>query len=199
MVTTNAVRFPLANLFAFALMGALFAFLYTATTRQVVILDPPRVRPVIFDPVIHETPIPARTPKAVPPRVLPPPVVPPIDQRVPGPGDGVPVGPRPVDPVEPTPFSHGVINRTATPMVRPDPVYPYRAVTAGIEGWVELQFTITAAGTVTDVAIIDAEPVGVFEEAAKKALLRWKYAPSVDDGRAIERRGMRVVLRFDVP
>lgn len=199
MVITTAVRFPIANLFALALMGCLFAFLFNATTRHGVIVEPPKVTPFEFRPIIVEKPIPPRPPKPVLPTVVPPPAVPIIEHIVPGPGDGVPVGPPTVDPVGPIPTEHGVISRMATPMVRLEPEYPHRAIAAQIEGWVELQFTITPAGTVTDVSVIGADPAGVFEDAATKALLRWKYAPSLEDGRAVERRGNRVVLRFNMP
>ena len=34
------------------------------------------------------------------------------------------------------------------PLVRPVPDYPPRAITGNIEGWVQLRFNVTAAGTV---------------------------------------------------
>ena len=38
----------------------------------------------------------------------------------------------------------------------------------------------------------------VFVRGEPKAILRWKYNPKVEEGRAVERRGVRVVLRFDL-
>ena len=84
------------------------------------------------------------------------------------------------------------------PLVRIEPQYPNRAMTHGIEGWVQLQFTITAAGTVRDPVVVDANPRGYFEDAAVKAVSRWKYQPKMHEGRAVERVGNRVVLRFDL-
>ena len=66
----------------------------------------------------------------------------------------------------------------------------------GIEGWVQVQFTITPAGTVADQKVVDADPKGLFERAALDAIGRWKYNPKVVDGRAMERRGVMVVLTF---
>jgi protein TonB len=197
MVTTNAVRFPFANLLALALMACLFAVLFNVITYHRVVGDPKPVVTINFTPLIHDTPVQTRPPKPIPPTVEPRPTTPPITQVVPGPGNGIP--PPTVGPVDPPPLPRGVINRLATPMVRLEPEYPHRAIAAHIEGWVELQFTITAAGTVTDIAVVGADPAGVFEDAATKALQRWKYAPSLDDGRAVERRGNRVVLRFNMP
>jgi protein TonB len=82
--------------------------------------------------------------------------------------------------------------------VRINPDYPRRAQERGIEGWVQFEFTITTSGTVKDVKVIDSEPKGLFEDAATKAILRWKYNPKVEEGRAVERRGVRVILRFDL-
>jgi protein TonB len=92
----------------------------------------------------------------------------------------------------------GGSDRDVIPLVRINPEYPRRAQSRGTEGWVQFEFTITPAGTVKDVKVIDAEPKGIFEEAATKAIMRWKYNPKVEEGRAVERRGIRVVLRFDL-
>jgi periplasmic protein TonB len=92
----------------------------------------------------------------------------------------------------------GGSDRDVIPLVRINPEYPRRAQERGIEGWVQFEFTITPSGTVADVKVIDAEPKGMFEDAATKAIQRWKYNPKVVDGRPVERRGIRVVLRFNL-
>jgi protein TonB len=109
----------------------------------------------------------------------------------------VPIAPPEVPTGSPT-TSHGLVSTSEVPIVRIEPVYPRRPLASGIEGWVEVQFTITGAGTVTDVAVIDADPKGVFDDAATSAVRHWKYSPRVEDGRATERRGVRVLLRFDL-
>jgi protein TonB len=82
------------------------------------------------------------------------------------------------------------------PLVRVNPQYPARAMQRGIEGWVHLEFTITEAGTTKDVEVIEAEPVNVFEDAALAAVRKYKYKPKVEQGRAIERPGVAVMLSF---
>ena len=47
-----------------------------------------------------------------------------------------------------------------------------------------------------DQKVVDADPKGLFERAALDAIGRWKYNPKVVDGRAMERRGVMVVLTF---
>jgi protein TonB len=87
-------------------------------------------------------------------------------------------------------------DRDVVPLVRINPEYPTRARERGIEGWVQVMFTITPAGTVADAKVVDADPKGLFERAALEAIGRWKYNPKVVDGRPMERRGVQVVLTF---
>ena len=98
-------------------------------------------------------------------------------------------------------LGHGISvgsDRDVIPLVRINPEYPTRARERGIEGWVQVEFTITAAGTVADAKIVDADPKGLFDRAALEAIGRWKYNPKVVDGRAMERRGVQVQLTFNL-
>ena len=90
----------------------------------------------------------------------------------------------------------GGSDRGVAPLVRVNPDYPRRALERGIEGWVHVRFTITAAGTVKDLVVVDSEPKGVFDEAASKAVLRWRYNPRVENGVAVERVGEQTLIRF---
>jgi len=92
----------------------------------------------------------------------------------------------------------GGSDRDAVPLVRIEPEYPPNAADRGVEGWVLLRFTITPVGTVKDAVVVDASPTGVFDAAALKAVSRWKYNPKVEEGVAVERRGVQVILRFKV-
>lgn len=92
----------------------------------------------------------------------------------------------------------GGSDRDTMPLVRINPDYPPRAQSRGIEGWVLVEFTITAAGTVRDARVIDASPKGYFEDAALKAIARWRYNPKVQEGVAVERVGVRVRLSFNM-
>jgi protein TonB len=83
--------------------------------------------------------------------------------------------------------------------VRIDPDYPPSALRRELEGWVQVQFTITPAGSVKDAIVVDAVPKDVFDEAALKAIVRWRYNPKVENGTAVERVGVqtRIVFRLD--
>ena len=87
-------------------------------------------------------------------------------------------------------------DRDVIPLVRIEPDYPPRAAERGIEGWALVQFTITPAGTIKDAQVVDSEPKGMFDAAAVKAVERWKYNPKVENGVAVERRGVQVKLTF---
>ena len=62
-----------------------------------------------------------------------------------------------------------------------DPQYPSAAET-GVEGFVEVVFTVTDLGRVENAVVTSAEPPGVFERAALAAIARWRY--SAEEGRA---------------
>ncbi|WP_162932272.1 energy transducer TonB [Solimonas sp. K1W22B-7] len=84
------------------------------------------------------------------------------------------------------------------PIVKVAPMYPARAQTQGIEGWVLLKFTVTEAGTVIDPVVIEASPPGVFDEAAKKAVTKFKYKPRVENGKPIAVQGIQHLIRFEL-
>jgi protein TonB len=86
----------------------------------------------------------------------------------------------------------------AIPLVRVPPQYPQRAASRGINGWVQLEFTITESGSVEDIEVVVAEPTGYFERAAERALARWKYKPKIVDGRPARRSGNQVVITFEL-
>jgi protein TonB len=84
------------------------------------------------------------------------------------------------------------------PIVKVAPVYPRRALTRGIEGYVILEFTVTKLGTVMDPVVIEAKPSGIFDRAAIQAALKFKYKPKVVDGEPIEVHGVRNIIRFEL-
>ncbi len=87
-------------------------------------------------------------------------------------------------------------SRTPVPVVRVEPDYPPQALRAGIEGYVDLQFWVTAAGTVEDVRVIGAEPAHTFERAAVRAVRKWRYAPVEE---ASQSEALRIRLEFELP
>jgi periplasmic protein TonB len=89
-------------------------------------------------------------------------------------------------------------DRDVIPLVRINPDYPQRALQRGLEGWVEVQFTITTTGMVKDAMVVNAEPQNTFDEAALKAIARWRYNPKVENGVAVERVGVQTRVVFEI-
>jgi protein TonB len=84
------------------------------------------------------------------------------------------------------------------PIVKVAPVYPRRAQTRGIEGYVLLQFTVTKTGAVINPEVIEAKPPGIFDRAAMNAALKFKYKPKVVNGAAIDVAGVRNRITFEL-
>ena len=89
-------------------------------------------------------------------------------------------------------------DRDVIPLVRINPDYPPRALSRGLEGWVQVQFTITPTGTVANAVVVNAEPKNIFDDAALKAIARWRYNPKVEGGTAVERVGVQTIIRFQL-
>jgi len=85
---------------------------------------------------------------------------------------------------------------SSTPIVRIEPQYPQKAAMQGLEGFVQLSFDITKTGTVSNVKVLKSQPRRIFDMAAKRALLKWKYKPALEDGKAIAKAGEMVQLDF---
>jgi TonB family protein len=93
-------------------------------------------------------------------------------------------------------FQANVVNANELALVKSvQPAYPRKARESAIEGWVELAFTVADTGTVTDIAVIAANPSGVFEQAAVGALSQWRYKPVLRDAKAVAQRA-RIRIRF---
>jgi len=79
------------------------------------------------------------------------------------------------------------------PLVKIAPRYPRKAAMNKKEGWVKVEFTVTELGTVADVKVVDAKPRRLFDRAAKKAILKWKFKPRIVDGKAVPRRAVQTI------
>ena len=82
------------------------------------------------------------------------------------------------------------------PIVKVAPMYPPGAQSRGQEGWVLLEFTVTESGSVTDAVVVEAQPPGVFDEAAKRAVLKFKYKPRVENGKPIAVQHIQHLISF---
>ena len=92
----------------------------------------------------------------------------------------------------------GGSDRDAVPQVRIQPDYPIQARQKGIEGWVDVKFNVGADGSVRNPVVVNAQPRKIFDRAAIQAVKGWKYNPKIEDGKPVERRGLKVRIRFEL-
>jgi protein TonB len=75
--------------------------------------------------------------------------------------------------------------RELTPLVRFPPEYPMSAAANRVQGFVLLRFTVTETGSVADPEVIRSRPSGIFDRAALRSVLRWKYQPQLVNGEPV--------------
>ena len=91
----------------------------------------------------------------------------------------------------------GVSDGEYLPIVKVAPVYPSRALSRGLEGYVIVEFTVTTNGSVRDVSVVESTST-LFERAASEAALKFKYKPRVIDGQPVEVPGVRNKITFEI-
>jgi TonB family protein len=79
------------------------------------------------------------------------------------------------------------------------PDYPQNAISQHITGSVTLEYTVDTRGEPRDIHVVEATPPGVFDQAAINAVRRWRYAPMVVDGTAVDVPAVRTRVRFELP
>ncbi|HIB75178.1 MAG TPA: energy transducer TonB [Gammaproteobacteria bacterium] len=82
------------------------------------------------------------------------------------------------------------------PIFKVPPLYPRRAQERGIEGCVMLEFAVTKVGAVRDPVVLWSIPSGIFDRAAMRSALKFKYKPQIRDGEAIEVTGVLNQITF---
>jgi protein TonB len=83
-----------------------------------------------------------------------------------------------IPPPPPPPPAPKVIKRV-------DPVYPQAAITAKIEGRVEVEVTVGIDGLVKDVKVLKSDS-SYLDQAAIDAVKQWVYEPFIKDGKPVE-------------
>ncbi|MBT5861554.1 MAG: energy transducer TonB [Gammaproteobacteria bacterium] len=83
------------------------------------------------------------------------------------------------------------------PIVRVAPVYPSRALSRGLEGFVDMSFTVTITGSVINPIVLQSTS-SMFERAATRAVVKFKYKPRVVDGIPVEVPGVKTRITFEL-
>jgi protein TonB len=80
---------------------------------------------------------------------------------------------------------------TLVPLSTPAPDSPRDAMMAGTQGYVVVEFTINLEGGTQDITVVDASPQRTFDQAARRAVSRWKFQPLRENGQPVEKRVQR--------
>jgi protein TonB len=91
----------------------------------------------------------------------------------------------------------GVSDGEYLPIVKVAPVYPTRAASRGLEGYVIVEFTVTETGSTRDIFVVESTS-SLFERAAVDAAAKFKYKPRVIDGNPVEVAGVRNKITFQL-
>ncbi len=67
------------------------------------------------------------------------------------------------------------------------PKYPRSAERRGLNGWVDVTFTVTREGKVRDIDVKNSEPGTIFVDSAVAAVERWEFSPVVENGVIVEK------------
>ncbi len=156
----------------------------------------PIIADILYIPQVIENRLTEPKPKLADDPVAPPPVpkvdLPKVDPsgQTTTPGEGFRFIKPTLDPVI------GISNGAIVQQVMVPPTYPNRALNLGIEGYVDVQFSVTAMGSTDNVQVVAAVPENVFDRAALRAVKRWKYLP--DEARKASPAVLRERIRFSI-
>lgn len=82
-------------------------------------------------------------------------------------------------------FSLGEVDQPPRLVRYLPPMYPVMAKRRRIQGKVLLRALITTEGKAVQISTVSAEPQGIFEECAQKALARWTFRPGILEGKEV--------------
>ena len=158
--------------------------------------DPISLEPL--NPQIDDVPVEVRDPlppKPEPP-ALPPEMVVPKFALVDTGGGHPTISPPPKDSgATPNPSA---VEGEMLPILTVPPEYPQRMLSRGTEGWVVVEFTVDELGRVIEPRVLESFPGRGFDQAALKAVLRYKYKPRVVNGNAVPVNGVRQRIVFSL-
>lgn len=178
-------------------VGLLLLMRHFVATTDAAYQEGPPAQKLVFSRTVEDPEPPVRRLRVKPPPVL-------IEPPRPLPDDietGEEGEPTHFDPVVPVieEFDRAVGDaRMPIPFLTPAPEYPQRALARGVEGWVLVSFTIAASGAVADPMVVDADPPGVFDAAALRAVMRYRYRPQIVAGVPTATPGMLLRIHFEL-
>ena len=88
-------------------------------------------------------------------------------------------------------------DREIDPLYKIPPIYPRSALAVGKSGYTIVEFTVDEFGQTEDFKIIETTDK-VFNKASIKALSKFRYAPSIRDGKRVRTEGLKHKITFVV-
>ena len=82
-------------------------------------------------------------------------------------------------------FRGSELDERAIPLNQVDVDYPPAALASGVSGVVKLRLLIDRAGVLREASVIEAQPAGVFEDAALEAVHALRFRPAIRQGIAV--------------
>jgi protein TonB len=80
-------------------------------------------------------------------------------------------------------------------LARVPPLYPVRARSRGIEGWVKVILVVDERGRVDNIEIVAAEPKDTFEQSVLHCVADWRFKPGTVEGIPV-RAKVETTIRF---
>lgn len=78
------------------------------------------------------------------------------------------------------------VDNPPRPVRQPAMEYPSDAKRRGVEGYVVLSVLIDRDGQIEQVKVLESEPAGVFDEAARESVRQWRFRPAEYQGREVK-------------
>ncbi len=181
----------------FVTLGLLYVMNLLIGIQPQAVVEPPK--PWTIEWVrIPEPPEPPETVERLPSREFVEPPAPPATEAPGGEAEAIGYSPPQAPPPPISEYTGAGITLGDGPLVslvRPSPVYPARALQAGLDGWVVVQFDIMVDGTVANIAVVESSD-RVFERSARNAAAKFRFKPQVVEGVPQVTKGVRNIFRF---
>ena len=94
-------------------------------------------------------------------------------------------------------YSAGEIDGKLQVLKKTPPEYPASARRRNIEGWVKVQVGVNTHGQPEQIRVLAAEPRGVFDANATRAISQWRFRPGQVRGQAV-RVLVQQTIRFQL-
>ncbi len=79
-------------------------------------------------------------------------------------------------------FAAGDLDAPLMVLARIPPVYPLRAKSRGVQGWVRVRFVVQEDGTVDQVTVEESQPPGIFDQSVIRCVSGWRFKPGTVQG-----------------